>query len=230
MRYANEDAVYHLLEIDPDTSSQTVIDIIDGVEEGIAQAIDLYTGRTFGVAPAQVTRDIAYQMNGGYPTFYTDRIYFPESGMYFFTNTLTPISGTVNPYVTPVGMRNVTEVFVDGTWDGTIWDGEEEVAVEDWRLVYTTNFGWSHGLLLDGSGYSSVRVTAEWEDLSYGEDIPPLIREIATEITVDEYRIRTQSPTGELGPPGLVTYIRNIWEHQPVKIALDHFKVCQVVV
>jgi hypothetical protein len=231
VRYATPETVYRLLEVDPDTEDTQLLDILDGIEEGIAQPIDLYTGRTFGSAPVAETRDIAYRTNPENPQFYTDRVYIPESGMYFFTNSLIALDGTqLTPYVTPSGMKNVTGVIVDGTWDGTVWDDEEVIADEDWRLVFTSYSGWSYGIVLPTTGYQSVRVTAEWEDLSYGADVPPLVRESATELVVDEYRIRTQSPTGELGPPGLVTYIRNIWEHTPVKMALDGLKIQRVVI
>lgn len=231
MRYAVPETVYHLLEIDPELANPTVIDIIDGIEEGVAQAIDLYTGRTFGTAASPQARDIAYPNSATYPSFYTDRVYIPESGMYFFTNDLLSVDGVYEkPYVTSFGMRNVTNVSVDGTWDGTIWGDETVLLDEDWRLTFTNQLGWSYGIILPSSGYQSVRVTAEWEDLSPGTTIPPILREAATELVVDEYRIRTQSPTGELGPPGLVTYIRNIWEHTPVKMALDGLKIQRVVI
>lgn len=231
MRYANPTTVYQLLGIDPDNPrpDESVLDVLEDVEAGIAANLDSRCNRTFGVEPVQVTREVAYSGNGYESVAYIDRIYIPESNLYFFTNSIVSLS-PYSPYVFEYGVKNVTSVAVDGVWDGTVWGDETELDPEDWRLVFTRYDGWSMGILLPSFGYASVRVTGEWEDHSNSEDIPVDIQQAATMLTADQYRILKQSPNGELGPPGLVTYIRDTWEHETVKQAIVNHRVWPLVV
>lgn len=225
MRYATPETVYRLLEIDPLTEDQEVLDDLDNLEEGVALALDERCNRTFGEAPAQETREISYAI-GTYPS-YGEAYTITDSGLVFWLDGW--IHPNVLPYVTPAGMRNVTAVSVNGDWDGTVWDDPETVLAEDYRLVYRDLKGWSHGILLPAFGYGSVRVTAEWEDQSWSATVPADIREAATFLTADQWRILHQSPHGEIGPPGLAVFLRNTWEYEIVKSAIRRNRFYQIV-
>lgn len=225
MRYANEETVYRLLEINPLTEDPDILTDLDNVEEGVALAIDERCNRTFGEAPVQEARDIAYDVVN--TATYGDAYTITDSGLLFWFDGW-PYPNRL-PYVTPAGMRNVTAVKVGGTWDGAAWDDEETIAAADYRLIYRDLKGWSHGILLPTVGYGSVRVTAEWEDQSWDADVPADIREAATFLTADQWRILHQSPHGEIGPPGLAVFLRNTWEYEIVKSAIRRNRFDQIV-
>lgn len=228
MRYAEPETVYRLLEIDPNTADPDVLQDLENLEQGIALAIDEATNRTFGTAAAQETRDLAYARDTS--AWYYDRVVL-DNGLIFFTDTLFRVDGGLPvPYVSPYGMRNVTAVAIDGTWNGTSWDDETTYTSDEWRLVFVRTDGWAHGIQTPRTDYGSLRVTAEWEDRSSSATVPADIREAATFILADEWRTRYSSPNGEIGPPGLTTYLRNVWEHPSVKLALQRNTFRQLVV
>lgn len=227
MRYANEETVYRLLDIDPlDTDAGTLLDI-ENVEEGVAATIDAKCNRTFGVAPQQQTRIVSVFPQDLFTPRYggIDRVYIGDQ-LYFFFNQI--ISPNTYLYTTPIGMRNITSVVYGGTWNGTTYTDQVTAAASDWISTFVDQRGWSHGITLPYN-LSSIRVTAEWEDQSSSATVPPEIREAATFITVDEYRIRHQSPAGEIGPPGLATFLRNAWEFEMVKTAIARNTFRQIV-
>ena len=227
MRYANSETVYRLLEIDPNTEDPDVLQDLDNLELAIALAIDTATNRTFGVDVAE-TRDLAYDFDTN--QWYSDRVIL-DNGLVFFTDYVYTTDGSwVKPYVSPYGMRGVTAVSVDGTWDGTVWDDPTTLTSDEWRLVFTRPDGWSMGIQLPYTNYDSVRVTAKWEDSAWAATVPDDIREAATFILADEWRTRFSSPNGEIGPPGLTTYLRNVWEKPSVKLALQNHTFRQLVV
>jgi hypothetical protein len=224
VKYASPEGVYVLLEIDPDEAAPEELDALDLLEGSVADRIDFACQRSFGVAAAPETRDISYSMSD--VRWYTDRIVL-DNGYVFFGDFY---GGGEQPYVTPWGMKNVTAINVDGTWDGTVWDDETELEPENWMLRFRDKNGWYHGLTLPTSGYRSVRVTAEWEDLSASATVPDDIQLAATFITADEWRILHMSPAGEIGPAGLSVYLRNAWEYDIVKQAIKRHTFRQLVV
>jgi hypothetical protein len=233
VRYAVAETVYRLCDIDPDTEDQDVLDDLESLEEGVAQTIDNLCNRTFGEAPLTATRDIAYYIQPivGYPYYYGTITTW--DGITWFADMSDYGYGTpygISPYVTPWGMKDITAVFVDGTWNGTIWEDETEVESDSWRLVFVNQDGWAHGLLLPGVGYGSVRVTASWEDGAESLTVPPDIREAANLVVADQWRTNHQSPAGEIGPPGLAVFIRDPWKFQLVKSAIDRHTFRQLVV
>lgn len=228
MRYANEATVYRLLEIDPNTEDPDVLQDLNNLELGIALAIDTATNRTFGAAPVQETRELSYARDTS--AWYFDRVVL-DNGLVFFTDTLYRVDGFgPMPYVSPYGMRNVTAVVIDGTWNGTSWDDETTYTSDEWRLVFIRNDGWAHGIQTPRTDYRSLRVTAEWENRSSSAIVPDDIREAATFILADSWRTRHSSPNGEIGPPGLTTYLRNVWEMPEVKLAIQNHTFRQLVV
>lgn len=222
MRYAVPEVVYGLLSIDPLTAPPETLDEVEGVEEAIAALIDLECNRTFGALPVAKTRTLTNTRNGY--TWYTDRIIL-DSGLVFFGDFKW---GEDYPFVSPYGMRNVTSIVSGGTWNGLTWDDEDVHSAEEWELVFLSQKGWYYGIDLPLTA-TTIRVTAEWEDDSQSTTVPPEIREAANFLTADEYRVRHQSPAGEIGPPGLATYLRNPWEFTSVKIALNKNKFRQIV-
>jgi hypothetical protein len=230
VRYANEDMLYRLLEVDPLTEDPDVLADIESVEEGIAANIDAKCNRTFGAAPLIEARDIAYHTASRYDYF---PVIYTEDGLRFWPSTgVYGAYGGHSVYITPWGMKSVTAVSVDGTWNGATWDDEIALTVDQYDLAYksTNARGWAYGLILPTTGYHSVRVTATWEDGSEDSTVPADIREAATFATADQYRVLHQSPQGEIGPVGLATFIRNVWEYDSVKTAIENHKFRQLVV
>jgi hypothetical protein len=206
-----------MCEIDPDTAPAVELAALDGVELAVAAVIDAKCNRTFGEAPVAETRTLEYRNPS--VTYYTDRVYIPESGLYFFGDFWNT-SGDI--FVSSAGLRNVTGIKAGGTWDGTVWDDEYTFDPEDWQLTFYRSDGWYQGIDIISYRYANIRVTAEWEDRSASATIPADIKEAANFITADEWRIRSMSPAGELGPQGLSMYLRNAWEYELVKSAIHN--------
>lgn len=225
MRYADPATVFLLIEMDPDEADQDELDALDTLEASVAARIDFECQRSFGVAPVAEEREIVYDIRDDTLQYYADRVLLPN-GYVFFAD----FYDGDRPYVTPWGMKNVTAVNVDGTWDGTIWDDQTTLAVENWRLRFRDKDGWYHGINLPTVGYNSVRVTAEWENQSSSATVPPEIVSAASMVTADEWRILHMSPAGEIGPVGLSVYLRNAWEYDMVKTAIRKNRFRQVIV
>jgi hypothetical protein len=216
VRYANADTVYRRVDIDPeDPDNEPLIEELEALEEGIAAAIDDLCNRPHGFGRTALieTRDIAYPEHHSYyaiPRAFT-------VGEYVWLGDSSSIDSPA--YVTPAAFRDVTAVVADG----------EELDLDDCTTVFTRLDGWSHGLRLPGYGYNTVLVTASWEDTT-AEEVPPEIREAATFIVIDEWRLREMSPAGEIGPPGLATFLRNAWDFTLVKTAIKKHTFRELVV
>ncbi len=225
MRYADPESVYLLTEIDPDTADPQELIALDNLELAVAAVIDAKCNRTFdgGVVPS--TRALGY--NPGL-VYYADRVYIPESGLWFFGDFYA--GDYSNPYISSTGLRNVTQVMAGGTWSGLAWTGEAALAIDTWQLSFKRKDGWYQGITIPSYRYADIRVTADWEDGAEGATVPADIREAATFILVDEWRIRHMSPAGEIGPAGLAIYLRNAWEYEMVKSAIANHAFRQMVV
>lgn len=111
----------------------------------------------------------------------------------------------------PELVRSVTAVTVDG------------VAPAMFMLMYRIEDGY-RGIHFPRPIFGEVAVTGVWESDPLDGPVPDLIREAATAITVDEFRVRNASPSGEIGMDGMVVPVRNIWRYTLVKQAIKRYR------
>lgn len=241
MRYADLDTVLRHVRneefFDPeDSANESIIEELEDLEEGVAALIDKICNRTFGSVPVEemrVVSDYKTARNGGLSA---DVWMWPlgdpiEWAPYGYITYDT--SNDDNIYILPWGVRNVSLVTIRGDWNGATWDDEVTIADEDWQLLYRTEDPetWSYGIQVIGTGYgTSVRVLGEWQDGSPGPVVPPEIREASNYIVADLYRQRELSPAGEIGPNGLASYVRDVWNEPFVKMALKENTFRQLVI
>jgi hypothetical protein len=83
-----------------------------------------------------------------------------------------------------------------------------------------------------GGGYWPIRaeetwvtVTGQWADGPQAADPPEVVVNACTFLAVEDYRMRTMSPAGEIGPEGFSIRPRNPWNFEIVKGALDAVRV-----
>ena len=237
MRYANLDTVLrHVFNdefFDPDDeANEPLIQELEDLEEGVAALIDKLCNRTFGSAPVPEARVIS-DYRTGRTTIWSDLWLMPLGDPIAWLPNVGYTDYADDTYILPWGVRNVTLVSINGDWNGTTWDDEVTIDESDWQLVYQseTPEKWAHGIRILGAGDgTSVRVLGEWQDGANGTTVPPEIREAAAYIVADLYRTRELSPAGEIGPNGLASYVRNVWEEPFVKMAIKENTFRQLVI
>jgi len=121
----------------------------------------------------------------------------------------------------PIPATTITDVQVAGTYPETL-------TVDDWNPWNTSSLGIVRSVLrIDGSswplrdGQTYLTVTGRWADGPKAENPPEIVVAACTFLAVEEYRMRTMSPAGELGPDGLSIRPRNPWNYELVKGALE---------
>ena len=127
------------------------------------------------------------------------------------------------------GVTSVTAVEEFGTWDGVDWANPTVLTSDEYALALVQPDGLAWALdRVDGTAWGLTRVTALWGDQG-AETVPVDIQQAANFLTVDEYRMRTSSPAGEIGPEGLVVPVRNPWNYTMVKAAIEAHTVVRMV-
>lgn len=115
----------------------------------------------------------------------------------------------------PEIVREVTAITIDG----------EEIDPAAYELCYFMRGG-AKGIRFDGvTIVGRVVVTGIWDSDPIPGEVPADIREAATMITVDTFRIQESSPAGEMGPDGLVVPVRNPWNNRLVRDAIRRHRV-----
>lgn len=142
-------------------------------------------------------------------------------GRTFGTPTPRTVAVTAMRYEAPIQtvmlpelVRSVDAVTIDGT----------TVDPADYELAYRIEDGY-RAVRFSAPVIGKVAVTGIWESDPLDGPVPDLIREAATAITVDEYRVRNATPTGEIGLDGLVVPVRNIWRYTLVKQAIKRYRI-----
>lgn len=201
MRYADRTTVLAQLKLDPNNAvDAAAIERVERLENGIAAALDHKTGREFDLAPVAEARVVTG-------------------------------SGDSPRLVLHAGVRSVDAIEIGGEWDGLAWTGGDALDPADYLLALVDHDGIAWAIdRLDAVGWPQrVRVTAVWGDQSI-EGVPDDIREAATFLTIDEYRLRTASPVGEVGPNGLTVRLRDPWKDTIVATAIARHTVPKVLV
>ena len=169
------------------------------LDDEISRIIDLKLGRSFGGTAAPVARVIQLPYSSGNAVL-----------------------------ILPFPVRSVTSVVMTG-------DVVKTLLSTDYILSLGTELtGDYHGIRrIDGGawpahdGRSTLTITGQWSQDTPGGAVPDEIVAAATFIVVEEWRTRTASPAGEIGPDGMTIIPRNPWNFQVVKTALDYYGVAQ---
>lgn len=228
MRYANEADVISLLVSEgapaPDNAE---LDHLRRVENGLADNFDEKCGTTFGVAPTPETRTVTmtgeYVMTGEW-WYRADSVFF-DGPMY-----RVRVEAPRNQIILGTRLRNVPVIETGGTWDGTEWIDGETLDSADYQLNYWTPEGY-WGIVNTASDWEGyVRITGVWADQSSGVTVPADVREALTFLTIDQWRALHSSPQGVLGPADQQISIRNPWQYESVKQAINRHRVVKLIV
>jgi hypothetical protein len=215
MRYANEDDVLALLDLD---SGSDEYDALVRLENGLADMFDHKVGTAFGTAPVAELRSVAVLHGGGgwfYPEYYGLPIWSTSPASYRLIID-TPI-------------RSVTGIVTGGTWNGTTWDDGTTLTADEYRLTNHTNQGYYAIDLTAGTWSGVVRITGIWAD-QVALDVPDDVRQAMTFLTVNEWHTDHASPAGYIGPDGIMVSPRNPWAFEKVKAAIDRHTVVGLLV
>lgn len=184
---------------DAEADDASDIDLLEAIDEEISRTLELKCGRVFGGVAAATAKTI-----DGAEAGYSDIL------------------------LLPVPVRSVTTV-------GIVGDSAESLSSGDYVLWMPTRETGDYFALkrIDGgywprrSGINRVTVTAVWSDTAAGGTVPAEIVDAATFITVETFRQRKSSPTGEIGPDGLTFRPRNPWGFTVVTEAINRYKVAK---
>lgn len=147
-----------------------------------------------------------------------------------FGGELAPVAETRTAYgddgamlrLQPAALM-IDTVAVGGTWDGASWADETVLDADAWQPVWRGSTVIAL-IATDGVWSGPVRVTATWTD-QQAEGVPDDVRSALTFLTVDQYRIETSSPTGEIGLNGLLVRPRNPWSYELVTTTIARHRV-----
>lgn len=199
MGYANLTAAKALLGLDDDNEADASdIAMLASIDAAVSQAFEHKAGYDVALSPIwgeDVTADEA-------------------------TVTISPWRSDGRLLFLPRPARSISEIRIAGDYDQTL-------TADQWTGWHVTTAGDILAVrLIDGSvwpyggGTLWVEVDAVWSDSAVGPTVPTLVTEAVTFITVDEFRMRKASPTGEIGLDGFTTRPRNPWGYELVKTAL----------
>ena len=122
--------------------------------------------------------------------------------------------------------RDVSAVHAGGEWNGTIWDGEQEVT--GWYPVYNSD-DLIYGLRRSAGWDGDIRVTAVWGSDSE-EDVPEDVSHALTWLTIRQYRRVTSSPNELVGPEGFTVPVPHAWDDPMVQAIIEKYRVVEVIV
>lgn len=187
--YADLDAAKAQLELsDDDAGDEAAIAFLEALDEEIAALFDRKVSPTavsplFGGTAAAAARVVVGPPVAGQP--------------------ILPL---------PVGLRSVTAVAITG-------GVAEALDAADYVLwLPSQNGGYAALRRIDGGywpardGRSTITVTGVWMDTAAGGSVPALVQSCCTFALVEEYRLRTSSPAGQIGSDGLAIRPRNPWK------------------
>jgi hypothetical protein len=137
----------------------------------------------------------------------------------------------------PAPVRSVSSVAIVGTLDESLIAYDGSTGVGDYVLWNQTKGGdylairrVQNGWWPASDGINRVTVTGIWSDEADGEDAPQEIVDAATFVTVETFRQRKSSPTGEIGPDGFMFRPRNPWGYVVVTEAIKRYGAAQSIV
>ena len=188
-----------LADDNPDDADNIVL--LAAIDEEISRTIELKTGRMWGGTATPSARTVAQH--------------------------------AANPsdlLTLPSPLRSVSSVVITGNWPDTMTLSTIAGDAGNYVLANITREGDAHALKrIDGGawpyGLRDIRivVTGVWSDEASGITAPQEIIDAATFVTVETYRQRMSSPTGEIGPDGFMFRPRNPWNFAVVTEAIGKY-------
>lgn len=137
----------------------------------------------------------------------------------------------------PEPVRSVTAVAIVGTLPETLTPYNASTGLGDYVLWHQTKSGdylairrVQNGWWPRRDGIDRITITGVWSDEASGDDPPQEVIDAATFVTVETFRQRKSSPTGEVGPDGFTIRPRNPWGFEVVKEVLKRYGAAQPVV
>lgn len=213
MRYANEDDVLALLQMD---DSADEYDSVVRLENGLCDVVDHTIGTSFGTTPTAETRTVYIATTTTYPT-----LGFPYDYSYAYASWSPRL-------VLSVPLRSLTSIVTGGTWDGSAWDDGVTLETSDYLLTNRTEQGYYGIDRIGGSWGGIIHVTGVWGDQTT-LTVPDDLAQALTELTVKEWHRRHASPAGEIGPGDLIITPGNPWNLEYIKATLDKYTVVEVM-
>jgi hypothetical protein len=114
--------------------------------------------------------------------------------------------------------RSISSIAIVGTLAETLTAYDSGTGLGDWIPWHVTKGGdilavrrVQNGWWPPQDGINRVTITAVWSDDASGVAAPQEIVDAATFVTVETFRQRKSSPTGEIGPDGFTIRPRNPW-------------------
>lgn len=130
----------------------------------------------------------------------------------------------------PTPVRSVSGVAITGSYSETLDPG-------DWILWHVNQWGEAmaikrvdYGAFPRRNGIDRVTVTGVWSDAAPGDSVPDAITDAVTFVTVETFRQRKSSPTGEIGPEGFTIRPRNPWNFVTVQETIRRYAVPRAAV
>lgn len=166
------------------------------LDDEIATLIDLKCGRSFGGTVTAAARVVNLPPSWGHTTL-----------------------------VLPYSIRAVDSIVITGDYAETLGPTNYVLAIGteltgDYHAIRRVDgYAWPMN-----TGRSVLTITGDWSNTASG-DVPDAIVAAATFLVCEEWKTRQSSPAGEIGPDGMTVRIRNPWNFEVVKTAINHYSV-----
>lgn len=155
-----------------------------------------------------------------------------ETGAVFLAIPAAPTAETVvvdagnatGTLYLPKGVKTVSGIVENPTWDGTAWTEGTAVTTPYYRLAGRSLTGVYRTILGVGRSWlGSYAITGVWEDQVAG--VPDDITAVANKIIAELFKKEKASPAGFTGLDGAVVPIRNVLKEPEVVAVLDANRV-----
>lgn len=207
--YADLDAAKVQLDLSDDEPDDAAdIALLVGIASEVSRTLELKTGRSWGGTATPTARTI-----DGVIGRYTDILLLPEA--------VRSITGVAIVGYNPATLTQSVAYGDNGQW--IPWNTTANGDILALRRV--DGLRWPAG-----NGIDRVTVTGVWSDATTGQAVPQEIVDAATFVTVETFRQRKSSPSGEIGPDGMTIRPRNPWGFETVKEAIKHNSALPAVV
>jgi hypothetical protein len=207
-QYADLDSAKAQLSLDDDLDNEADIALLSAIASEVSRILELKTGRVWGGTATPTARTFDAGLDCSDPT-----LFLPEPA------------------------RSISAVAIVGTNPQTLTLYDPTTKLGDYLPWHTTRTGDILAIRIvqnaywpARTGYDRITVTAVWSNTAGGDATPQEIVDAATFATVETFRQRKSSPTGEIGPDGFTIRPRNPWAFTVVTEAVAKYMAAKPVV